>query len=102
MRSKSVLGLSLTAVGVLGVAGSAAATPPQGLTTTILAKSTMPALDVRAHTRGPDAWGVQIKTRGISDGYVVDNVIAPGGTTGWHSHPAPRRIDAVAPRNCAS
>jgi len=95
MRSKTVLVLSLAAVGVFGVAGSASATPPQGLTTTILAKSTVPALDIKAHTHGPDAWGVRIKTRGVSDGYVVDNVIAPGGTTGWHSHPGPSLIFVV-------
>jgi quercetin dioxygenase-like cupin family protein len=95
MKSKSVLALSLVAVGVFGVAGSAAATPAEGLTTTILAKSTVPPLDIRAHTRPADTWGVRIKTRGVSDGYVVDNVIAPGGTTGWHSHPGPSLIFVV-------
>jgi hypothetical protein len=65
------------------------------LTTTILAKATVPALDIKAHTRPADGWGVRIKTRGVSDGYVVDNVIAPGGTTGWHSHPGPSLIFVV-------
>lgn len=95
MRSKSVLALSPAAVGVFGVAGSATATPPEGLTTTILAKPTVPALDIRAHTRPADTWGVRIKTRGVSDGYIVDNLIAPGGTTGWHSHPGPSLIFVV-------
>ena len=33
--------------------------------------------------------GVMIKTRGNSDTYVVQLRIAPGGDTGWHSHPGP-------------
>ena len=38
---------------------------------------------------------MRIKTHGVSDGYVVDNVIEPGGTTGWHSHPGPSLIFVV-------
>jgi quercetin dioxygenase-like cupin family protein len=95
MRSKNLLVLALAAVGVFAISGSAAATPSEGLTTTILAKSTVPALDIRAHTRPADAWRVRIKTHGVSDGYVVNNVIAPGGTTGWHSHPGPSLIFVV-------
>jgi quercetin dioxygenase-like cupin family protein len=30
---------------------------------------------------------VEIETKGLSDVYVVYNKIAPGGYTGWHSHP---------------
>jgi quercetin dioxygenase-like cupin family protein len=32
---------------------------------------------------------VRIVTEGLSDVYVVDVKIAPGGQTGWHSHPGP-------------
>ena len=28
-----------------------------------------------------------VKTRGLSDGYIRYLKIAPGGDTGWHSHP---------------
>ena len=34
--------------------------------------------------------------RAASDLYVVDNKFAPGGTTGWHSHPGPSLIFVVA------
>ena len=100
MTSKRVLAISLAAtgvaaIGVATIAGSAAATPSSGLTTTILAKSTVPALDLRAHAPRPDAWRVRLTSHGLSDGYVVDNVIAPGGTTGWHSHPGPSLIFVV-------
>jgi quercetin dioxygenase-like cupin family protein len=29
----------------------------------------------------------KIKTKGPSDIYIVHNLIKPGGSTGWHSHP---------------
>src|SRR5205807_7741510 len=35
------------------------------------------------------AHGVMIKTRGLSDTYVVQVRIVPGGDSGWHSHPEP-------------
>lgn len=86
-------------VGVVGAAlygGSVLATPPApGLTTTILAKSLVEAFDVKGQTH-PDDWRAQIKTRGPSDVYVVDNKLAPGAGTGWHSHPGPSLILVVA------
>src|SRR5262249_17277020 len=39
---------------------------------------------------------VDLKTEGISDVYVVQNVILPGGNTGWHSHPGPSIISVVS------
>jgi quercetin dioxygenase-like cupin family protein len=100
MKSKSALILALTGLGVatIGVAtigATAAATPSSGLTTTILAQSTVPELDIKAHARPADTWRARLKTHGLSDGYVVDNVIAPQGTTGWHTHPGPSLIFVV-------
>jgi quercetin dioxygenase-like cupin family protein len=66
------------------------------LTTTILAKSLFDEIHVNAHTIPADLWKAQIKTHGQSDVYVVDNKLAPGGTTGWHSHPGPSLILVVA------
>src|SRR5262249_59731828 len=40
--------------------------------------------------------GVMIKTRGLSDVYVVHNRIVRGGHTGWHSHPGPSIISVVS------
>jgi len=39
---------------------------------------------------------VKIKTKGLSDVYVVKNTIVPGGHTGWHSHPGPSIISVVS------
>jgi quercetin dioxygenase-like cupin family protein len=41
-------------------------------------------------------WKARINTGGLSDVWVVDNKLAPGGTTGWHSHPGPSLILVVA------
>lgn len=61
------------------------ATPGVGITTTIL---TGPVHfdEIHAMSHTPDHTAV-INTRGVSDVYLVDNKIVPGGSTGWHSHP---------------
>jgi quercetin dioxygenase-like cupin family protein len=74
----------------------AQATPSSGVTTTILAKSLFDEIHVRAHGQTADRWKAQLKTHSQSDAYVVDNKFAPGGTTGWHSHPGPSLILVVA------
>ncbi len=69
--------------------GLAWATPGQGITsTTIVGPVLLDEVDVHSH--GGD-WDhdVKIKTRGVTDLYVVHNRIVPGGHTGWHSHPGP-------------
>ena len=105
MKSKWVWALVVVVLGVTFYAGNVLATPSAGLTTTILAKSTFDRLDLSGHqltTTAPDGtkhrqlWLAWIKTLGLSDLYVVDNKIAPGGTTGWHSHPGPSLIFVVA------
>jgi hypothetical protein len=30
-----------------------------------------------------------VKTKGATDVHILENVIHPGGTFGWHSHPGP-------------
>jgi quercetin dioxygenase-like cupin family protein len=82
--------------------GNVLATPSSGLTTTILAKSLFDEFNIKAHTVPADTWQARLQTHGQSDVYVVDNKLAaktttaPGGTTGWHSHPGPSLILVVA------
>ena len=67
------------------VVGVAWATPGSGVVTTILTGPvTLDEIDLKSNT---DAHKVMIKTWGASDVYAVQNVIVPGGHTGWHSHP---------------
>jgi len=83
MRSKTLWTLAgfmaLVAVGV------AWATPGSGVSTTILSGPvTLGDVDLKSKSDGHKA---MIKTWGDSDVYIVQNKIAPGGHTGWHSHP---------------
>src|SRR5215469_4637399 len=63
------------------------ATAPKGVTNTLIAG---PAVLPELHVVQEDPnYGAMIKTRGLSDAVVRNLVIAPGGDTGWHSHPGP-------------
>jgi quercetin dioxygenase-like cupin family protein len=96
MKSKCICALLVGVLGSALYAGNVLATPSSGLTTTILAKSLFNEFDVNGHTIPAHLWRARIKTHGPSDVYVVDNKLAPGGTTGWHSHPGPSLILVVA------
>ena len=39
-----------------------------------------------------DFWQIRISAKGATDVHVIENVIAPGGTFGWHSHPGPSLV----------
>jgi hypothetical protein len=65
--------------GCCRVRRKALAPPNSGFTTTILAKATFDGIDLNAHTIPADLWQARVKTRGLSDVYVVDNKLAPGG-----------------------
>jgi quercetin dioxygenase-like cupin family protein len=74
--------------------GLARATPPQGFTSTSLVGPVM--VDEFDTMAGGDDWKVRLKTKGVSDVYVTDIKIAPGGHGGWHSHPGPSIITVKA------
>jgi quercetin dioxygenase-like cupin family protein len=86
LKSKRLLAGILAGCAFGGIALRLAwATPGSGVMTTIL---TGPVMfdDIHAMSHTPDHTAV-INTRGVSDVYIVHNKIAPGGHTGWHSHP---------------
>lgn len=90
--------LLVLAVAVLG-AGLYSATvhaTPSPVSTTILGKARFGDIDLKAHTHPADIWQSRIQTRGASDLYVVDNKLAPGATTDWHSHPGPSLIEVIS------
>src|SRR5205823_14734384 len=67
------------------------ATPAQGFTSTTLAQGRFGDIDVFNRFLPPGApvsklWLSWQKTKGSSDGYVLNNVWQPGGSTGWHTH----------------
>jgi len=72
------------------------ATPADGYTSTALAQGRIGNIDLfnhfippntRPRDRERNVWLSWQKTKGPSDLYVLNNVWAPGGSTGWHSHP---------------
>ena len=85
--------LILCAIGGFAM-GLAWATDPSGLTSTTISGPRV--LDESQVVTQDPTWGVIFKTKGLSDVWVVRNVIVPGGHTGWHSHPGPSIISVVS------
>ena len=97
-RKRIVLVAAGAALVALAIAGTVLATSQIGVTTTALTPTTGTSfgeIDVNTHTIPADIWQLREKTKGLSDGYVVDNKIDPGGTTGWHRHPGPSLIFVI-------
>jgi quercetin dioxygenase-like cupin family protein len=107
MRQK-LLVLSMAGAAILVAAStttSVLATPASGFVGTTLAVGRFGDINVFNHLVPPDFWksrhnrdlwlSVQ-KTKGASDVYVQSNVWAPGGTTGWHTHPGHSLIIVTA------
>ena len=74
---------------VLVTAATALATPGSGITSVNLSVGRFGEIDAKTET---DTHEVELRTKGSSDVYVVSNKIAPGGHSGWHSHPGPSLI----------
>jgi hypothetical protein len=56
-----------------------------GFVSTPVARGTAQAF----HIRSTDGFDVEIKTKDNTDIAVANVVVAPGGSSGWHSHPGP-------------
>src|SRR5580658_5645312 len=83
--------------------GRALATEAEGYKSTLLALGHFREMEVAStFTRGQkaagdaQAWQSPQQTKGLSDVYVQSNVWAPGGSTGWHSHPGHSLIIVTA------
>jgi hypothetical protein len=89
MQHRRLTAVALAAtVGAVGV-GSALATPGVGiLSAPILARGTLEARDGH-HGHHGKHHTVEVKLHKPSDVIVQQVTIAPGGSTGWHSHPGP-------------
>jgi quercetin dioxygenase-like cupin family protein len=95
MMSKSVWLCALSAGMLSSVAFSAEVdATPGNATSTTLVQSVLSPINLKAHgvTLAGRPWRFDLRTHAPTDGYVVDNVFAPGQTTGWHSHPGPSLI----------
>jgi quercetin dioxygenase-like cupin family protein len=74
---------------ILGTAGVALATSGSGITTTNISVGDFAEIDADVRGYG---YKLSVKAKGASDVYVVSNVFAPGGHSGWHTHPGPSLI----------
>ena len=81
-------------VAVVVTAGAVLATPGSGFTAVQQWKGVFDEIDVQVVDM--PAHLAKIKTKGVSDVYVTRNAIAPGGQSGWHTHPGPSLIIVTA------
>jgi len=70
----------------LGPGRAVLATPSSGFTSSTATASGVPEITLK--TLSP-THQVRIRTEGLSDVHVTTNVVVPGGTSGWHTHPGP-------------
>ncbi len=92
MRASWICALAIGALGAGTYAGDVMATPPSGFQGNVLGPAPLGPLDVRVHASPPRRWRIKLRTHGLSDMYVADNLISPGGDSGWHHHPGPSLI----------
>ena len=76
----------LVGLSVLAIAATALATPAIGVKSTVFAIGAFDELHAKTLT---PHWQARIDTKGATDVHVIENVISPGGSFGWHSHPGP-------------
>jgi hypothetical protein len=69
------------------LAAVALASPPSGVTPTLLARGTYDSFKVRSSPQGPGDFKAEAKAP--TDIVVRRHDYAPGSITGWHSHPGP-------------
>lgn len=81
-------------VAILAAGAAAFATPPMGfIVNQILATGSTPdnvseQVQIAGSADGSDShWQLQLQAQGSTDFYVQQLVLAPGGYSGWHSHP---------------
>jgi hypothetical protein len=90
---RSLMGSVLAVILAAGAyVGSVFATPANKYSPARTLSATFDEIDLNADTLPTNFWRARLKTKGLSQLYVVDNVWKAGGTTGWHTHPGPSLI----------
>ena len=89
LRKSRLIVLLLTAFVVATLAGVSFATPPSGVVGTIMARAGFKdPVAITLKVQGGHGHK-NIQVRNAAETVMQKIVIAPGGTTGWHSHPGP-------------
>ena len=81
------MGLSFVVWCSLLLPGTAIATDPSGVVSNVILGQGVTTDPVHEPIRQGDSWSVNLDVSAPSDFYFQDLVVAPGGRTGWHSHP---------------
>lgn len=88
-KGKITSGLAVVslAAGLVAVVSIAMASPPSGVTPTVLARGKYDAFKMKPPAKG--SVDFEAKAEAPLDIIVRQHDYAPGATTGWHSHPGP-------------
>jgi len=94
MRGKWLRSLTRQEIALLCIFGICmpvivVATPGTGVLSNSISRATVEAFETESGTNG---WSVEIETRGLSDIVTQTITLAPGGSSGWHSHPGPALV----------
>src|SRR6202011_2191005 len=81
------MGLSFVVGCSLLLPRTAIATDPSGVVSNVILGQGVTTDPVHEPIRQGDSWSVNLDVSAPSDFYFQDLVVAPGGRTGWHSHP---------------
>jgi hypothetical protein len=100
MKSKYIWALVLALMGLAVYGAVASATPPSGVSnppwSPVIGRFAS-GIDAIAKTdvnpgSATNFWKTRIEAKGATDVHILENVIDPGGTFGWHSHPGPSLV----------
>jgi Cupin domain len=87
MKRKLSLLAAMTLLAFAASVGVTMASPPSGVTPTVLARGTYDAFKVKSSPSSPVDF--KAKAKAPIDMVVRQHVYAPGSSTGWHTHPGP-------------
>jgi quercetin dioxygenase-like cupin family protein len=91
MRTRFDKKLWLVIVSLVAVPVIVMATPGAGFVFNFFNRFTVIADAIHEHAHGRD-WSVELEVEGATDFVQQDVMLAPGGFSGWHSHPGPVMI----------
>lgn len=84
---RAALATAMVPLVLAAVGAVALASPPMGVTPTLLARGTYDSFKVRSYPQGPGDFKAEAKAP--TDIVVRRHDYLAGSTTGWHSHPGP-------------
>jgi hypothetical protein len=94
-RTKSLIIAAVAATALLaGAVTLTMASPPSGVTPSLLARGTFDSFDVKSYPQGPGMFKAEAKEP--TDVVVRRHDYAAGGSTGWHAHPGPVFVTVVS------